>query len=146
VNRRDELLAVEDAGWQQLSARLHRMSDDDWTRPGVNQEWTTKDLVAHIAVWQASATDRIESFRMTGTLPPLQADVDTINKDQYERCRDLTLKEVRAMSGASRHRFREEIALLPPDPDERVAKLIYGDGREHYDEHIAQLDTFMEAE
>ena len=146
MSRRDELLRVEDAGWQQLSERLHRISDDDWLRPGVNEGWTTKDIVAHIAVWHASATDRLESFRMTGTLPPLHADVDTINKDQYERCRDLTLREVRAMSGASRHRFREEIALLPPDPEERVAMLVHGDGSEHYDEHIVQLDAFMEAE
>ena len=146
MNRRDELLASEDAGWQELNARFHKLGDDDWLRPGVNGEWTPKDLAAHVAVWHASATDRLEGLRMTGEMPPLPAAVDAINADQYERCRDLTLKEVRAMSGASRHRFREEMARLPLDPDDRVTLLVYGDGAEHYEEHIPQLDAFLEAE
>ncbi|MGH2727477.1 MAG: DinB family protein [Actinomycetota bacterium] len=143
MNRRDELLAAENAGWQELNARLHRLGEDDWLRPGVNGDWTPKDLAAHVAVWHASATDRLEGVRMTGEMPPLPAPVDTINADQYERCRDLTLKEVRAMSGAARHRFREEIAQLPPEPEENVSMLIFGDGREHYDDHIPQLDAFL---
>lgn len=143
MNRRDELLAVEDAGWHHLSAELGRISDPDWLRPGVNGEWNVKDLVAHIALWHASATDRIEAYRMSGTLPPLPGDIDVINKEQYERCRDLTLKEARAMSGASRHRFREEVGLLPTEPGDKLSLLIIGDGSEHYDEHIPQLRAFM---
>jgi hypothetical protein len=143
VSHRDELLSLEDAGWQALSARLHRLAEGDWVRPGVNGEWTPKDMIAHIALWHASATDRLESYRMTGTIPPLPAPVDDINREQFERGRDLTVKEARAMSGAARHRFREEIALLPDDPEERLSMLIIGDGSEHYDEHIPQFDAFL---
>ncbi len=143
MNRRDELLAAEDAGWQELNRRLHRLGEDDWLRPGVNGPWTVKDLAAHIAVWHASATDRLESLRMTGSLPPLPAPVDAINAEQYERCRELTLKDVQAMSGAARHRLREEVALLPADPGESVSMLIIGDAQEHYDEHIPHLDAFL---
>ena len=143
MSRRDELLAAEDAGWIQLSALLHRVPEDDWLRPGVNGEWTVKDLVAHIAVWHASATDRLESFRMTGELPPLPAPIDDLNRDHYERNRDLTLHEARAISGAARHRLREEMALLADDPDERISMLVIGDAHDHYDEHIPQLNAFL---
>jgi DinB family protein len=143
VSHRNELLAQEDAGWQELSARLHRLAEDDWVRPGVNGAWTPKDMIAHIALWHASATDRLESYRMTGIIPPLPAPVDDINKEQFERGRDLTVHEARAMSGAARHRFREEIALLAGDPEERLSMLIIGDGSEHYDEHIPQFDAFL---
>ena len=140
-----ELLAEEDAGWQELCRRFNRLSEEDYLKPGVNDDWNAKDMLAHIAVWHASATDRMEAHRMTETLPPLPAGVDAINAEQYERCKDLTLKEVKAMSGASRHRFREEMAMLPGAPDERIAMLIYGDGAEHYQEHIEQLDKFFGA-
>ena len=140
---REKLLTEEDAAWQQLCVRFHKLSDEDYVKPGVNDAWSAKDMLAHIAVWHASATDRMESHRMTGALPPLGAAVDDINAEQYERCKDLTLKEAKVMSGAARHRFREEMALLPDDPDERVAMLIYGDGAEHYEEHITQLDAFL---
>jgi hypothetical protein len=143
VSHRDELLSLEDAGWRELSARLHRLTEGDWVRPGVNGEWTPKDMIAHIALWHASATDRLGSYRMTGAIPPLPAAVDDINREQFERSRDLTVKEARAMSGAARHRFREEIAMLPDDPEERLSMLIIGDGSEHYDEHIPQFDAFL---
>lgn len=143
TSKKKELLEAEDAGWHELNRRLSRLSDEQWLGSGVNADWNAKDLVCHIAMWHASATDRLESHRATGTLPPLPGDVDTINKEQYERCRDLTLKEARAMSGAARHRFREEVALLPDDPGERLSMLIIGDGIEHYDEHIPQLDAFL---
>lgn len=142
MSRLDELLAAEDAGWHRLSELLHRLTDEDWLRPGVNGEWNPKDLIAHIAVWHASATDRLESHRSTGNLPPL-GDVDAINAEQYERSRDLTLKEARAISGAARHRLREEIALLPADPGERLTMMIIGDAHDHYDEHIPQLAAFL---
>lgn len=143
MKTKKELLVEEDEGWQELSKRLNRLSEEDYLRPGVNGEWNAKDILAHIAVWHASGTDRMESHRMTEVLPPLGASVDAINAEQYERCKDLTLKVAKAMSGASRHRFREEIAMLPDTPDERVAMLIYGDGAEHYQEHIEQLDKFF---
>ncbi|MGH2793802.1 MAG: DinB family protein [Actinomycetota bacterium] len=138
-----ELLEEEDAAWHELCTRFNKLTDEEYLKPGVNGEWSPKDMLAHIAVWHASATDRMEAHRMTGTLPPLPASVDAINAEQYERCKDLTLKEAKAMSGAARHRFREEMAMLPGNPDERVAMLIYGDGAEHYQEHIEQLDAFL---
>jgi hypothetical protein len=143
VKTKKDLLSEEDAGWQELCKRFNRLSDEDYLRAGVNDDWNAKDMLAHIAMWHASATDRLESQRMTGSMPPLPASVDAINTEQYERSKVLTLKEAKAMSGAARHRFREEMAMLPDAPDERVAMLIYGDGAEHYQEHIEQLDKFF---
>ena len=143
MNRRDELLALEDKGWHELCSSFDRLAGDDWTRAGVNGEWSPKDLLAHIAVWHALCTDRLETLRVTGTVPPLPAEVDTINDEQYERSRDLTVKEVRAMSGASRHRFREELSQLSGDPGDHVAQMIVGDGSGHYEVHMPQLRAFL---
>ena len=111
-------------------------------RPGVNDDWTAKDLLAHVAAWHALTTDRLEALRMTGTLPDAP-DVDAFNREQHERSADLSLHDVRVMSGAARHRFREEIDLLPNDPGERIERMVYGNAEGHYEEHFAGLDAFL---
>jgi len=142
VSEKQRLLDAEAAGWRELAARLDKLAGDDWVRPGVNGEWNAKDLLAHIAMWHAHTTDRLESLRVTGELPPVP-DVDAFNLDQLQRNRDLSLHEVQAMSGASRHRFREEIELLADDPGERLRQIVEGNAHGHYDEHMPHLDAFL---
>jgi hypothetical protein len=138
------MLDAEDEGWRELHARLARLSDEDWVRPGVNGEWTAKDVMAHVAVWHAVTTDRFEVLRMIGTLPEYPP-VDEFNRDQYEKSRDLSLHDVRVMYEAARHRFREEIALLPTDPGANLVTIVESNAHGHYREHIEQLDSFLGA-
>ena len=142
MSAKQKILDGEEAGWRELSARLHALAEEDWTKPGVVEDWTAKDLLAHVAVWHASTTDRLESLRMTGTLPP-HPDVDTFNSEQHDKNRDLTLHEVQAMSGAARHRFREEIDLLADDPGDMLTQVVNGNSTDHYLEHIPHLDAFL---
>lgn len=139
---KQDLLDAEDLGWKELHARLERLSEEDWLRPGVNGDWTAKDVLAHIAAWHAVTMDRFEVLRTLGTLPEYPP-VDEFNRDQYEKSRELSLHDVRVMSGAARHRFREEIALLPNDLGENLVRIVEGNAHGHYDEHIEQLDTFL---
>jgi len=142
VSTKQKLLDAEDQGWRELHARLERLPEDDWLRPGVNGDWNAKDVLAHVAAWHAVTTDRFEVLRTIGTLaeyPP----IDEFNRDQYEKSRELSLHDVRVMSGASRHRFREEIALLPMDLGENLVRIVESNAHGHYEEHIAQLDAFL---
>jgi hypothetical protein len=143
MSTKQKLLDNEDRLWREMHARLERLSPGDWLRPGVNGEWNAKDLLAHVAAWHAHTTDRFESLRMTGELPTFNLDVDEFNQKLFEENRDLSLHEVQAMSGASRHRFREEIDLLPNEPGEDVQQIVYANGDEHYEEHIPHLDAFL---
>jgi hypothetical protein len=70
-------------------------------------------------------------------------DVDAFNDKTYQECKDLSLHDVRVMSGAARHRFREEVALLEEPIDERLARIIAANAHDHYDEHIPDLDRFL---
>ena len=143
MSAKQKLLDDEDRAWHEVAARLNRLKDADWLVPGVVEDWTAKDLLAHLAVWHASTTDRLESLRTTGALPP-HPDVDAFNKTQFEMNRDLSLHEVQAMSGASRHRFREEIDLLGDDPGDLLTQVITGNSTAHYSEHLPHLDGFLE--
>jgi DinB family protein len=142
MTTKQDLLDAENAGWHELSARLEKLTDDDWLKPGVNGDWCAKDVLAHVAAWHAVTTDRFEVLRTMGTLPEYPP-VDEFNQDQYEKCRELSLHDVRVMSGAARHRFREEIAQLPAELGENLVRIVQGNAEGHYDEHIEQLDKYL---
>ena len=143
MSTKQKLLDDEGRAWRELDIRLHKLSGHDWLRPGVNGEWNAKDLLAHVAAWHAHTTDRFESLRVTGEFPPITFDIDEFNQKLYEENRDLTLHEVQAMAGASRHRFREEIDLLPYEPEDLLQKIVYANADGHYSEHIPHLDAFL---
>ena len=142
TDRKQKILDLEDERWRELHQRLDKLTDDDWLKPGVNGDWCAKDVMVHIAAWHAVTTDRFEVLRTMGTLPEYPP-VDEFNRDQYEKSKDLSLHDVRVMSGAARHRFREEIAQLPGELGENLVRICESNAHGHYDEHIEQLDNFL---
>ena len=144
MSRRQELLDADEAAWEEFHARFHRIGEEGWLKPGACGDWTPKDLMAHIACWHAETASIIEQVRAGGTFP--QVDVEAFNVDFYERCRDMALKDVQAMSGAAHSRFREEVAHVPAELfTERMEAWVAGNGHGHYDEHIPLFDAFLEA-
>ena len=142
---RQDLLDLEAKAWLELSGRFNTLKDDQWLQPGVVETWTAKDLMAHIASWHAEAVHEMEMFRSQGHVKRRWKDVDQFNAEAYEQCKDMSLHDVKVMSGASRHRFREEIARAAEPLPEKMEKLIAGDGHVHYGDHIPHLDSFLGA-
>ena len=46
------LLAMIQAGYEQLEVLLATLSPEQMTIPGVNGSWSVKDNLAHLAAWQ----------------------------------------------------------------------------------------------
>jgi len=136
-----ELLQLDEERWEQFSGLLEKIPD--WEQPGIADDWSVKDLLAHAAAWHACTTDRLEAYRMTGELPQPPADIDAFNARVCEENKDLSLHDVKVMSGASRHRFREEVALLSEDDATKLERMIVGNAHGHYDEHIDQLERYL---
>jgi len=135
-----ELVEAEDKSWHALAERIDRVADPE--APGLNGDWSVKDLLAHVAAWHAVTTDRLECLRSVGDLGKAP-DVDAFNDKTHQECKDLSLHDVRVMSGAARHRFREEVALVEEPIDEHLARIIAANAHGHYDEHIPDLDRLL---
>ena len=138
MSLKGELLQQEDERWEQFCGLLEKIPD--WEQPGVAGDWSVKDLLAHVAAWHAKTTDRLEVFGATGELPD-PPDVDPFNARCYEENKDLALHDAKVMSGACRHRFREEVAKLSEDDAKTFEGMIAGNGHGHYAEHIEQLEA-----
>ena len=56
----ETVFARIDAWWSEWLAALDAVSDADTLTPGVCDEWSVKDLMAHTAVWDLHAAGTAE--------------------------------------------------------------------------------------
>jgi hypothetical protein len=120
---KDKLLADLHTERRRLEANLARVPEELLAAPGcVGEHWSAKDLMAHQADWELrfldwiAATDRGE----TPGVPDeafTWAQIDDLNQRIYERHRDRSPAEVRALF-ASAHAAL--IARLEAMPEEQM--------------------------
>jgi hypothetical protein len=144
MNKKDELLRADEERWDLMCSLLDRVPD--WDKPGVAGEWSAKDLLGHVAAWHAVTMDRLEQYRMKGELPAAPADIDEFNARTCAENQDLSLHDVKVIAGASRHRFREELAQLKEDDAAKLEPVITANAHGHYEEHIVQLQDYLAKE
>jgi Mycothiol maleylpyruvate isomerase N-terminal domain len=137
-----ELMAAEDAGWDELHALIDSLTPEELERPGYYVEgWSAKDLLAHIGSWLAEAGIVLERIR-AGTYRSEEIDVDAMNKLSLEAMKDAPDGEVKAQASAARTRMLQAWAALSemtPDADFWIRKA----GAEHYEEHLTRLREWV---
>ena len=142
MSTKHDLLEAEDKAWHELSARFEAVPPDRFEEPGAAGDWCAKDVMAHVACWHAQLTDWLEAFRVAGEKPG-EIDFQGMNEKFHGECEGLTVRDVRAMSGASRHRMREELALIDDGISDGWKRLIATCLHDHYAEHLEDLDALI---
>ncbi|MDP9341188.1 MAG: ClbS/DfsB family four-helix bundle protein [Actinomycetota bacterium] len=137
-----ELLAAEDAGWDELHSLMDSLTPEQAERPGYYPEgWSAKDMLAHIGGWLAEAGVILERIR-GGTYRPEEIDVEAMNERFLEAMKDVPLDIVRAQAWSARTRMLQEwkeFRDLPPEARFWIRKA----GAEHYDEHLPRLREWV---
>jgi hypothetical protein len=131
--RRAELLAEldsENAGWERLLAEI---GEDRMEESGVAGEWSTKDVVAHLAAWRRRTVGRLEAVAkgQPEPAPPWPAEMhedDEINDWFHARDRAQSVRDVLAGSQHVFHQLRSAIEKLPDDVLEDPARLPWMQG------------------
>ena len=143
---RGELLQAEDASWAEFRAITGRLNPEQMGRPGYQDEWSVKDLLAHMACWDAEAAQVLEQLRI-GTYRAWEQAVDEFNRECYEACRDLDLDTVWAQLHSSRARMLEELGCLPEDLLEKGStawEWFAESGITHHEEHLPRLRDWVD--
>ena len=129
-------LAVIDREYQRLNNVLDNLSPDAMERPAFDPEfgsapWTVKDLLVHMAAWKRNATRVLEMVKADPSSVPaagtpdeiLDIDVDTFNRETYERWRESPLDEALAEHRAAHQELMSALESLPseqiPQPTSR---------------------------
>ena len=137
-----ELMAAEDAGWDELHALMDTLTAEEAERPGYYPEgWSAKDLLGHIGGWLAEAGVLLERISV-GTYRRDEIDVDAMNRRFFEAMKDVPFQTVRAQASAARTRMLQAWRMLSEATPEAVF-WIRKSGAEHYDEHLPRLREWV---
>jgi hypothetical protein len=127
---KSELLDWLRKEYRQWEALLDQIGPERMEQPGVNGDWSMKDMVAHMSDFQPWITSRIRAAGRgePEPLPPwpahLQTD-DEINAWIYESNRERSL---RAVLDESHQIFQQYLAIIEGLPDDvRIEELHKGE-------------------
>lgn len=103
-----------------LETILRKVSDDRMAQPGVESNWSVKDILAHISVWERRMIQWVEES-LRGETPERPApgmtwdDLDRLNEQTYQLDRDKPLDEVSAEFRNSYQRSLKTVEALSED-------------------------------
>jgi hypothetical protein len=92
------LLAELEQEWANIERLCFSLSEADMIKPGVQGEWSVKDILAHLSAWEKYLLDRL-GYVMSGQ-PPLYPvmitmdDVHRFNAQVYAENKDRPLTSV----------------------------------------------------
>lgn len=117
---KSELLNWLQAEYRQWQALLGEIGPDRMEQPGVNGEWSVKDMVAHLAGWHRDLVIRLQAAQNGEPDPPppwpthLEAD-DDINAWIYASNHE---RPVHAVLDESHQLFQQLLAVIEGLPDD----------------------------
>jgi hypothetical protein len=139
TDRKRELIELEDRAWAELRSLIKRLSREQIGEVGYYQDWSVKDLMAHLGCWMAEAARVLEQLR-SGSYSSWDHNVEELNREWWEIWRNIDLDTVWAGLHASRARMLDEWDRIPPDRIDEVADLWFRESaHEHHDEHLPRL-------
>ena len=116
---RDEALRTLDQGHHRLDELLSEASEEDLVRPSTigGGDWSAKDVVGHVAIWEEAAIDALADIRRQ-EVPKIedyfrrQGGIDRYNAEIMPSIQPLSLEEVRARTRASHETLLGQIRGL----------------------------------
>jgi hypothetical protein len=153
---KEDLLSDLDTGWANVERVCGKLSQAEMLAPGVQGEWSVKDIICHISAWHKFLLDRL-SYVLTGH-PPLYPPIhnsdeaDRFNARVYTENKDRPLSsaiiEFRSLYQGVRtvlEALEDEQLNQPytydfPDDHITLLRLIRANLSEHYRDHCSALE------
>jgi hypothetical protein len=152
---------------QEWESILSQVPEERMAEPGAAGEWSVKDLIAHITVYERWTTEWLGPA-LKGELPDWDypegedtATVDEQNARFYEQNRCRALDDIRAEAAEIHARLVEIVEQIPDDAIAKdirdfaphvsayyregatVWQAIDGNAAEHYREHTADVKAWL---
>ncbi|MCA9971566.1 MAG: ClbS/DfsB family four-helix bundle protein [Anaerolineales bacterium] len=157
---KETLLAAFRRGREEFETLLSRFDDDQLLQPGVEADWSIKDVMWHITAWERTLCGwlaDVSAGRVPADTTLTDADVDRMNAEFDAAGRELALAEVQAAFAAAYPQVLEALLAVPEadliDP-ERFAwrqgrplwHMVGGNTFWHYQEHTEPIRERLTAE
>jgi hypothetical protein len=143
--KKQQLLEKLDTAWDDFQASYAGLNDEQLLLPGVSGDWSVKDLIAHVTVWEEEALHHLPGI-LAGIRPPRYKDrygsIDAFNAQMIDQRRKLSLFEVRRQHEDIHQQL---VAYLKGAPEEqfttetRFRRRIRLDTYSHYPIHARSI-------
>lgn len=123
-------------------------------RPGPQEDWSVKDLIAHITWWESFILERVKNL-INGVRSQPAEHHDILNARAYEQYRNSSLAEVLAEFDANWHKLEAFISSMNEEQLNTPAYYPTYDGIallpalragtfSHYPDHLTDLRSYVE--
>jgi hypothetical protein len=149
MNKKQLFIKVEKT-WMAFKESYAGLSDERLLQPGVTEDWSVKDILAHIRTWEEEALKYLP-YILRDEKPPrysvLYGGIDAFNAQMTELKRGLSLSEVREQLDAT---HLELLAYIQDVPEEqftsetRFRRRLRLDTYSHYPIHAQAIRAWRE--
>ncbi|MCC6314878.1 MAG: ClbS/DfsB family four-helix bundle protein [Thermomicrobiales bacterium] len=139
-----------DAAWKAFCASYMELPESRLIEPGVTGDWSVKDVIAHVTVWEEEALTHLPHM-LAGGRPSRYATthggIDGFNAQATERTRALSLADVLRRQEETHRRLVAFIETIPEEQftrETRVRRRLRLDTYGHYPIHTGMIRTWRE--
>lgn len=150
---RDELVTRLEEARKALRAGIRGLTEEQMTRSGVVEEWSVKDLLAHVTSWEELALPDLARMArgdkaVLGSVDLYAANFDPMNAIIMSMRRDLPLDQVLRELDIFHADFVAGVARLPDSvlAEGQFGRLFVQITAEHDEEHGGQIREWREKE
>jgi hypothetical protein len=149
MSDQQRLLRQLDAAWTALTDAYAGLPEARLLQPGVVDDWSVKDVVAHVTTWEREALKHLPLVLAGGTPPryAAQGGIDAFNARATEAGRRLSLAEVLRRRDQTHARLVEFVRRQPEGTfggRTRARRRLRLDTYGHYPEHTAAIRAWRE--
>jgi hypothetical protein len=143
------LLERLDAAWTALRDAVAGVPDSHLVEPGVVDDWSVKDILAHVTTWEEEALKHLPLIIAGGTPPryAVQGGIDAFNARATEDGRRLSLAEVLRRRDETHARLLDFLQSQPAGTfggQTRAQRRLRLDTYGHYPQHAAAIRAWRE--
>jgi hypothetical protein len=147
---RSQLLKRLDKAWRAFKESYAGLSDAELMEPGITEDWSVRDLIAHVTWWEQEALTHLPLI-LTGGKPPRYSvtygGIDAFNAQQAELKRNLSLSEILQQQDETHRRLIDFIQTVPEDQfmgETRFRHRLRLDTYSHYPLHAEAIRQWRE--
>lgn len=142
---RERLMATMTRNWDALLASFDGLTEDEMMQPGVVEEWSVKDILAHITTWEEEALHHLPGI-VEGRKPPTYASqyggLNAFNAVKFEENGRRSLAEVLDRLHATHAQLLAYLETVPDEllsSKERFRNRLKWDTYTHYSMHAKHI-------
>ena len=147
---RQQLLTRLETAWAAFKDSFADLPDARLTEPGVTGDWSVKDILAHVSIWEDEAIKHLPHI-IAGGRPPRYSvtygGIDAFNARMVEQRRALSLPDVLRQLDETHQRLIEVVQQMPEEQitrETRARRRLRLDTYSHYPIHTKAIQEWRD--